>query len=665
MDSFEHRKSRPLHRYRYGWSHYTQHRDGAKHGHRRRGHRARLDAQRTPRDTVRHAKRVLRSGRPVELATQIGLGVLLAIGVAFVVLAAWAVITVVQARDDLRGAQAEATLLAKDRTQLFTSTGRATAAGQIAGMQRGASAAATLVDNSMPLHALSWIPFVGQQVNGVTSLVNDFGTTSNQAATLLQSLRELTHLSHGTSISLPALDVLDLQVHEAAAALRPLNRGSGLLIGPLATARDTFDKEIVQVTGLLTTGGNLLNYAGPFLGTDGPRTYFVAGENNAEMRDQGAVLSWAILTANNGTFSMTKSHSVGTLHIRHPAPVRLPAGTLKAFGLLNPTLVWQSVNATGDFPLSAVSMAAMYQQRTHHTVDGVIGVDPVVLSHVLEASGPVHIPGIPENRAITSKNVEYVLMHGLYLLYPKGYQQGTRHDEVAAVASAAVKRMKKHHYDLAFLVDQLAKATQGRHLLVWSKYATLEDAVTGFGASGSLTAWGGSAIHLAIESAVAAKLDWYVHTSASYAVTIDQNGYAYIQARILVVNTAPKGCHPHYVCGPDHTNGDTIKGQYVGRVDQWFPAGAVSEDALSESGLTLVRTVVSILPGHREVILLQADVPHAVKDGGYSLSFIPQSTINPQALSMTFSAPQWSVSGPTHASWVGNGVATYRWKLSR
>ena len=39
----------------------------------------------------------------------------------------------------------------------------------------------------------------------------------------------------------------------------------------------------------------MLSYVLPFLGADGPRTYLIAGENNAEMRDQGAVLSLALM----------------------------------------------------------------------------------------------------------------------------------------------------------------------------------------------------------------------------------------------------------------------------------------------------------------------------------------------------------------------------------
>jgi hypothetical protein len=666
MDASDHRRSRPLHRYRHGWSHYHAHRHGDAHGHhhrRRRRRTPKLDPQRGAKEAARHATRALRDVQPLELGKQIALGALLAVAIAFVALSVWAIVTVIQARDDLRGAQSEATALAVDRTQLFTAAGRAHAATQIAAMEQGSGAAKSLVDGSIPLHALSWIPFVGQQITGVQQLCGDFDTTSEQAGVLLGQLRQLIRDSHGTTISLADLDVLNLEVHHAAAVLRPLNRGGGLLVGPLASARNTFDHEIVKVTGLLSIGGHLLDYAGPFLGADGPRTYFVAGENNAEMRDQGAVLSWATLSANEGTFTMSKSHSVGTIAIRHPATVPLPHGTAAAFDQLEPEQVWQSVNATADFPLSGEVMAAMYARRTHHAVDGVIAVDPVTLKHVLDATGAVKVRGVPWR--VTPANVEDTLMHALYVLYPKGYQQNRRHDEVAAVASAAVKKMKRRPYDLAYLVDQLAKAVQGRHLLVWSRFPTLETAVTRFGASGSLVADTPDAVHLAIESAVAAKLDWYVRTAVTYVVTIDPTGAATIQAKIVVANTAPKDCTPHYVCGPDHIN-SSHRGQYVGRPDLWLPRGAIAPGALHESGLTLLRApAVNVEPGQKQTLLLDGTLLHAVHGGRFALQFVPQSTLLPQLCKVIFVAPGWSVKGPTTVIWDARQPVTYRWSLSR
>jgi hypothetical protein len=615
---------------------------------------------------------VLRTSAPLEYLRQFALGALLAVVIAFVVFAIWGTVTILKARDELRGAQGEATALAVDRTQLFTKLGRAHAVFQVEKMELGAQRAASLVNGSIPLKVLSWIPFVGQQVGGVTDLVNDFDTTSNQAATLLSAVNLVINHTHGTSISLPALSILQLRVQQSVAALRPLDRGSGLLIGPIASARNSFDKEIVRITNLLSTGEHLLSYAGPFLGADGPRTYLVAGENNAEMRDQGAVLSWAVLTANNGTFKMGKASSVGKLRLAHPAPVPLPAGTESAFGLMDPTQVWQSVNASADFPLSGQVMAAMYQQRTHKSVDGVIAVDARTLEGLLRAiPEPLRVPGIPGK--VSSKNVVFVLLHGLYLLYPKNYEQNTRHDEVASVASAAVHWMQQqgNHYDLAYLVDQLAKATPGRHLLVWSKFPVLERAIEGFGASGSLTVKGTNAIHLGIESAVAAKLDWYIRTDVVYQVFIDANGAATIEAKIVVANGAPtKGyCDlhptkcPHYILGPDHIN-SFIKGEYVGRLDLWFPRNSIVPGGLDESGLKLARAEIKVLPNHTETLLLVAFIRHAIKNGKFSLSFVPQSSIWPQLVKVEFSAPTWSVSGPSSTVWSATSTRVFTWSVS-
>jgi hypothetical protein len=661
MDRFEHHHARPLHHYRHGWQHFRQHRTGVRHGHERRPRRGHLAPGVSPKEALRRGRHLLRTPAPLEYLRQFALGALLALVIAFIVCAVWGTLTILKARSELRGAQSEATALAVDRTQLFTKMGRDHAVMQVAKMQLHAEQAAHLVNGSIPLKVLSWIPFVGQQVDGVTQLVNDFDTTSSQAGTLLAAVNLVLDHSHGTHISLPALSILQFRVAQSVVALKPLDRGSGLLVGPIASARDSFDKEIGRISALLQTGQHLLSYAGPFLGADGPRTYLVAGENNAEMRDQGAVLSWAVLTAKDGTFTMSHASSVGTLSIRHPAPVTLPRGTESAFGPLDPTQVWQSVNASADFPLSGKVMAAMYHQRTHKSVDGVIALDVPALEDVLRITGPLtvkHIPGV-----VDTENAGFVLLRGLYLLFPHNYQEGTRHDEVSAVATAAVHWLQHNHYDLAYLVDQLAKATKGRHLLVWSRFPTLERAVEGFGASGSLTVHGTNTIHLAIESAVAAKLDYYLRTDVVYHVYIDANGTATIEAKIEVANTAKPNSTPHYIYGPDHIN-SFVRGQYVARLDLWFPRDSVVPGGLVESGLMLSRAEVNVLPLHRETLLLVAVIDHAVTHGKFSLTFVPQSTIWPELAKVVFSAPTWTVSGPSSSLWTAKSTRSFTWSLS-
>ena len=356
---------------------------------------------------------------------------------------------------------------------------------------------------------------------------------------------------------------------------------------------------------------------------------------------------------------MTKSHSVGTLSIRHPAPSALPPGTLAAFGQLQPTQVWQSVNATGGLPAQRRrSMAAMYQQRTHKTVDGVIAVDPIVLQHVLDATGRVYVAGIPGNGQ-RPKNVVYVLMHGLYLLYPQDYQRARRHDEVAAVASAAVDRMKRHPTATS-PSSSTSSPRRPRDGTCSSGAASPSSSApsSDSAASGSLTprARTRSTSRSSPRSPPSSTGTCTPRRSTTSRST-ERFGDAIQGRRSSSRTPRPKGCKPHYVCGPDHIN-SSIRGQYVGRLDLWFPHGAIPPGGgLQESGLVLARqTVRHRLPGHHETIVLEAVIAargEARHDARCRSS--PSRRSDPAAPSRsTFSAPSWSVSGPSLLAVVGD-----------
>jgi hypothetical protein len=191
------------------------------------------------------------------------------------------------------------------------------------------------------------------------------------------------------------------------------------------------------------------------------------------MRDQGAVLSWALLRADNGKFTMSDAASVGKIALHTPAAAITDPGTETAFGKLDPTQVWQSVNANANFPTSARWMIAMFRQARHITVNGVIAVDVQTLTNILRVVGPVHVSDI--HQTVTTSNVAPLLLYKLYLQYPAG-EQVTRHDDITAVAQAAVHKMGHGNYDLGYFFEELAKASQGRHLLFYDTTTKLENA---------------------------------------------------------------------------------------------------------------------------------------------------------------------------------------------
>jgi hypothetical protein len=433
------------------------------------------------------------------------------------------------------------------------------------------------------------------------------------------------------------------------------------LWGPLGSARASFDAEDARLTALLGTGNSVLSYALPLVGADGPRLYLIAGENNAEMRDQGEVLSNALMHSANGSFSLD-STSPSDAPLSEPVNVPLPPGTQAIFGALQPTQLWQSVNASADFPLSAQIMQAMYQQVTGIHVNGVVAIDVPGLVSLLQLSGPVVVPGIAE--PVTAANASDVLLHQLYADFPAG-DQTQRHDDISATAKAVIDKMKTEDVDLAAFAVALADDVAGRHLMAWDENPAYEAIITKTGGSGAIdTSDADRTFHVSVQSAVAAKLDYYVTTSIRMVVSITNRNDAMVNTYVTISNHAPAGQPPSAQLGPDDFNSFT-PGQYVTRVYLWSPRGSQTYAGVPESGLVLNRTATSVLAQQSQTVVFTTVIPQAVRNGQLNLQVVPQPELYPAQVSIQVAGgPNWNVVGASSVT--GSLVKTlgYTWSLT-
>jgi len=584
---------------------------------------------------------------------------------AVILLVVWAIgfgtWDILRAKADIATAKTVATQIIDSRDLLLTSEGRSTASVQLHTMHTAAFDADQRLRGSAPLTVLTWIPFVNRQVTGLRDAVGDVDETAAQGQRLLTAATAAANASHGTYIDLPTLKRLNEQVHESRLALQGRVRSADGLFGPIKSARLSINRQLQTLNGLLKNADSALTFAQPFLGSNGPRKYFVAGLNNSEMRDQGMVLSWAILKVDGGHFEMSKASTVGTISLRKPAVALTDEGTKTVFGPLEPTRIWQSVNAVADFRTSSQWMMAMYAAARGERVDGVLGIDVVTLQNILRVTGSVRIPNTKP--AINSTNVARLILHDLYVKYPAGSQQQGRRDEISSIAQAAVTKMKSGGFDSARLIKALAQSTGGRHLLFYDSDPTNEANIIKFGASGALVSPNGNIIHTSIQSGVAAKLDWYMHETLKYDISVTSDGTAFITTTISLQNTAPRNAKPSYAFGPDNTN-TRIAGEYVARIYQWLPANAASPTSVKQDGLVLTRTVVRVPAAQTNVAVLQAVVKNAVKNGALSFTFIPQGTIRSIPVTLTLRSDV-ALNGPGTITWSGEKTKTVTWTASR
>jgi hypothetical protein len=571
-------------------------------------------------------------------------GVVLVVVVGFVVLAALAWRSTSSAKATLDQARGQIEQVLDDPRQLLSPAGRAQLSGRIDRLLAEAQTARHQLEGSTALSVLGVLPLLHTQRSGALQLIDDATTTGRTAQELLARVDALTAASTGTSVSLPQLALLTQAVQHATATLQGLDRPAGGLWSGLRSARVRFDQEDGRLVGQLRQGAQVLAYAQAFLGADGPRAYLLAGENNAEMRDQGAVLSVSVLHTDQGHFDVDQSSSVDSLELSSPAPVPVPPGTQAVFGDQEPTQIWQSVNAPADFVFTGTAAQSMYQQATGTHVDGVIGVDVPALASLLALTGPVQVPGFAQ--PITAATVVPQLLHALYLGVPAGATNLARHDAIAQVATAVVDKMKTEHLDLAQLADTLARDVAGRHLLVWDEVPHYEAVLQQVGASGSVDLTNpGGAFHLAVQSATAAKLDYYVDANLALDVTLTPSGSAVVVARATVINRAPAGQRPSYQLGPDSVN-THVPGEYAANVYLWSPRGSVTAHGVPESGLVVSAATADIQAAQQQTFVFQSVLPHAVRHGHLALTFVPQPRLAPEMVSVTVHGAGGAVSGP-------------------
>ena len=582
------------------------------------------------------------------------------------------------ARDRLVSAKTTLDEIVSNPSVLNTVAGRATTSQQLSVAIDEVAAARQIITSSFALKIAQFVPLASAQGSGVLHLADDSNTALTIGNDLIAQADQLVAQGKVSAAQVPiaSLATFETDLRSAGTTISRLDRSSRGLLGPLGQARRQFNTLASSTGTRLLNDADAVDVGESLLGSGGVRHYFLALENNAEMRDQGAILSYALLTVTNGHVQVTEHGPIDTpiqvpgagaskgLMLTKAAPVAIPPGTESVFGDIDPTETWQSVNASADFDFTGRAIQAMFHQATGQSVDGVIALDVPALASLLSVVGPVTDPDI--NEVDTATNAGTLLLHDLYDSFSDN-QQVARKEVLSEVVTQVVSRLSAGSFDPLPLAQQLASAAAGGHMRIWSdvghEEATLERVGLGGGPDTSMA---NRTFHVSVENATATKLDYYVQTATRQQVDITANGTAIVHTTIVIANGAPVGAAPSYQLGPDHI-GTTQPGEYFAWVLLWGPAGSQQGLSVSESGLRLSDTVLPALyAGQTQQIEYDTVIPEAVQHGQLNLRYVPQPRLVPPALSVTVSAPGWRIGGLS-PTWAGSWTRTMTltWNLKR
>lgn len=446
-------------------------------------------------------------------------------------------------------------------------------------VQSHTQAAQTATDDPVWILASS-IPLIGENFKAITVVAETADTIARDAgAPLLNAIAVLT-----SGALTPAKGQLDVA---AVAAVSPALTAAAETWESAAWRLEKVERghlfpqvaqPLEEVTALVREAQEPLNLAAesaailpPMLGSEGERNYLLLVQNNAEVRATGGLSgALAVITVDAGRMKLTAQ--AGGVELQKFSPALPVDQEQEAIYSKRLGAYIGDVNLTPDFPTAASTAMRMWQTRHGTEVDGVVAIDPVVLSHVLAVTGPLPLrvdefPRQLQNlpTTLTAQNVVKTLLSDVYAELDNDEQ-----DEVyAAAAKQVFESLTAGNVSSLGLSQALSNSAYENRLHIWSRHEHEQRVILSTHLGGSISsgpnAQAGS-YGAFFNDGTGAKMDYYVQRTVQLRYLCQGDGEAVARLRLEISNNAP-------------VNAATVLSEYVtGGGKHGVPAGSVQSN---------------------------------------------------------------------------------------
>ena len=424
--------------------------------------------------------------------------------------------------------------------------------------------------HSLPWNIAAAVPFLGsplkttQQIADVVVGLAD--TVLLPGATMGAGLSP-EKLIDGTRLDLKLLRAEQPRLTELAAAAAKLDAEAQAISSPgyvplISDARSQLQDQTSRLSQLLGNTSIAAQLAPSMLGADGPRTYMMVFQTPAEARGTGGLLGgFAVLRFDNGvptvdTFSSNSglgpvcleyTNVVGEcLNVRPGAVATVDLGPEfnQVYGWTNPLTDYRNSNQSPHFPYAAQIWKSMWERESGGTVDGVIALDPVALSYVLGAIGPVTLA---DGEVITADNVVELTMSTAYIRFADNLS--ARKEYLQDIAGAVVKKVTGPIQSPRQLIDALGKAAGERRISVWSASPANQELLEQTPLANVVPNDSAPYAQVVINNLSGNKMDYYLRREIEYAADGCDGEMRNSTITVRLTNTATDRPLPDYVAG--------------------------------------------------------------------------------------------------------------------
>lgn len=498
------------------------------------------------------------------------------------------------------------------------------------------TAAARQVSSDPLWRIAGTLPIIGANFSAIgdASLAGD--TVTSAVAKLFQKVR-----TYPTDSLTPRDGKIDLRpykelVPEVTRASRTISAAAASLRqvesdGLLPQVREPLS-EAVQRLGTfsreLDSASSSLEILPAMLGSENERKYLVLVQNNAEVRATGGIAGAMVLvTAKDGRLELSDHASSGDIGRFKPA-LEVDKDQEQIYTTRLGAYI-QNVNLTPDFPTAASTARRMWESKNPGSdIEGVLSIDPVALSYILEATGPIKLDDLDSisgelgslPMTLSSENVVPSLLSDVYQEIEEPALQDAY---FAAVASEVFSGLTDGGIDAGQMVKALQKGAEEKRLLVWSA-VDAEQKIIGSSSLGGAIA--GSADETAIgvyfNDGTGAKMDYYVRREVQLEKRCQPDGYYRYAVKATITNNAPADAGkslPDYVTGAGAfgvTPGTVQTNIYAYGPTEWFLNSAAQDGKAAPFGSykhderPVAAATMSLAPGESTTVEFEFSTPY-------------------------------------------------------
>lgn len=317
-------------------------------------------------------------------------------------------------------------------------------------------------------------------------------------------------------------------------------------VGPLREKYRELQSQIADAADVMSTADTALQVMPGMLGDGERRKYLLIFQNNAEIRSTGGLPgAVSLVEAEDGKVELTRQVAANTFGETDKPVLPLTPEERQIYGPQLGTY-FLDANFTPDFPRTADLMKARWEQEYDDSLDGVFSLDPVTLSYILKAVGPVPVGDV----TLTSDNAVDELLHQVYLRYEDPADQDAFFRDVARAVFDKVSSGAESPQEL---IRALVRGADEGRVYVHSFDSQEQSDLAGTQVAGELITDPDAApqVGVYLNDATGAKMSYYLRYDVKVDATYCKDGVQGLSAKAHLLSDAPEDAAslPDYVTG--------------------------------------------------------------------------------------------------------------------